>query len=281
MRIRISHETTFNYAPATRSVIQNIRLTPRSFDSQYVLRWRVSVDLDGAVRHGEDSLGNVVHAFTYHKAVERFTVSAIGEIETTDAIGVVRGAVEPLLLPMYLRASPAAHVNNKLRELVADAVEGSADSLDKLHRVMKALHDGVKCDPEAPLAQGGGTEALALGRAAPADIAHLFVAAARSLEIPARLVTGYVAPEDGEPISGMDVWAEAYSPGLGWIAFDAVRDLCANDRYVRVAVGFDFASAQPFRTTHSGAGVETIETAIKIQDLTAQGPGQGQSQTIS
>jgi transglutaminase-like putative cysteine protease len=277
MRIRISHDTTFNYAPSTRSVIQNIRLTPSSFESQYVLRWRVGVDLDGSVRHGEDSLGNVVHAFTYHKTVEQFTVSAIGEIETTDAVGLVRGAVEPLQLPMFLRSSPMAQANGKLRELVAEAVGDSRDTLDQLHRLMKALHDEVKCDREAPLAHGGATEALALGRAAPADIAHLFIASARHLEIPARFVTGFVTPEDSERVTGMDAWAEAFAPGLGWIAFDAVRDLCANDRYIRIAVGFDHASAQPFRTTHSGIGAETIESSINIQILT----GQSQSQRMN
>jgi transglutaminase-like putative cysteine protease len=276
MRIRISHQTTFSYAPPARSVIQNIRLTPRSFDSQYVSRWRVNVDLDGVLRHGEDSLGNVVNAFTYHKAVERFTIAAVGEVETTDAVGVVRGAFEPLQLPMFLRASPVAQASAKLRELVAETVGESSDALDKLHRLMKAVHEGVECDPKAPLAQGGAAEALALGRAAPADVAHIFVAAARSLEIPARLVTGYVAPEDGEAVSDMDVWAEAFAPGLGWIAFDAVRDLCANDRYVRVAAGFDYASAQPFRTTHSGMGVETIETTLTVQNRSARGPSQSQ-----
>ena len=267
MRIRISHETTFNYAPATRSVIQNLRLTPRSFDSQYVLRWRVSVDLDGALRQCEDSLGNVVHAFTYHKAVERFTIAAVGEVETTDAVGVVRGAIELLPLPMYLRSSPFAQANGKLREFVMEAVGDSSDALDKLHRLMKALHDEVSCDPEAPLTRGGATEALAIKRSAPADIALIFVAAARWLGIPSRVVTGYVAPENGEAVLGTDVWMEAFSPGLGWIAFDAVRDLCANDRYVRVAVGLDHASAQPFRSTHSGIAVETVETTLSVEDL--------------
>ena len=62
MRFRISHETTFEYAPPTRWTIQNVRLTPRSFDSQYVLRWRLSVDLDGAMRLFEDSLLVAVRA---------------------------------------------------------------------------------------------------------------------------------------------------------------------------------------------------------------------------
>ena len=92
MRIKIFHETTYAYAPPARWIIQNLRLTPRSFDSQYVLRWRVSVDVDGSLRHSEDSLGNVVHAFSYQRALDRLTISAVGEVETSDAIGVVRGA---------------------------------------------------------------------------------------------------------------------------------------------------------------------------------------------
>ena len=51
MRIRIAHETTFSYAPPARFIIQNLRLTPRSFDSQYVMRWRVNVDIDTGTYH--------------------------------------------------------------------------------------------------------------------------------------------------------------------------------------------------------------------------------------
>jgi len=92
MRIRIAHETTFSYDPPARFIIQNLRLTPRSFDSQYVMRWRLNVDIDTGSRLSEDCFGNVVSCFSYQKPVECFTVSAIGEIETTDAVGVVRGA---------------------------------------------------------------------------------------------------------------------------------------------------------------------------------------------
>ena len=120
MRIRIAHETTFSYAPPARFIIQNLRLTPRSFDSQYVMRWRVNVDIDTGSRLSEDCFGNVVSCFSYQRPVERFTVSAIGEVETTDAVGVVRGAVETLPEAMYLRGAALAQVNGNLREFVAE-----------------------------------------------------------------------------------------------------------------------------------------------------------------
>jgi transglutaminase-like putative cysteine protease len=276
MRIRIAHETTFAYSPAARMTIQNLRLTPRSFDSQYVLRWRVSVDLDCALRHSQDSLGNAVHSFSYQRPVERFTVSAGGEVETTDTAGVVRGAAEALPPEMFLRESAKASANAKLREFLAERFAGASDQLDRLHRLMQALHDGIAVNGEAADALGGAAETLSLKHGTPVDIAHLFIASARADGIPARFVTGFVAPEDGDTAEKLDVWAEALAPGLGWIGFDCVRNLCPNDRYVRVAVGFDHASAQPIRGGHSGFGAETVETSTRIQSVAGQSQSQRQ-----
>ncbi|MGO8834173.1 MAG: transglutaminase N-terminal domain-containing protein, partial [Roseiarcus sp.] len=50
MRIRISQETSYAYEPAARSVIQVLRMTPRSFEAQYVMRWRIATDIDCTLR---------------------------------------------------------------------------------------------------------------------------------------------------------------------------------------------------------------------------------------
>ncbi len=275
MRIRITHETTFRYEAAARWAAQNLRLTPRSFDSQYVLRWRVGVSLDGALRHFEDSLGNVVHAFSTSKPVERIVVTAAGEVETSDAVGVVHGSVETLPAEMFLRASPLAPTNAGMREFAADVIAGAADPLDRLHRLMGAIHAEIACDREVGPSRDAA-EAFALKTACGGDIAHIFIAMARRLEIPARYVSGYVVAAPGVEEPGLAAWAEALTPGLGWVAFDAARDLCADHHYVRVAVGFDHASASPFRTAHGGAA-ETIATSVEAHDLS----GQWQSQNLS
>src|SRR5271154_4434806 len=179
MRIRIAHETTFSYDPPARFIIQNLRLTPRSFDSQYVMRWRVNVDMDIGSRLSEDCFGNVVSCFSYQRPVGRFTISAIGEVETSDAVGVVRGAVETLPEAMFLRASPLAQANATLRDFVATAIAGVADPLERLHLIMGALHKEMKFDPEAAPSKSGATELLALKSGGATDFAHAFIAAAR------------------------------------------------------------------------------------------------------
>ena len=148
MRIRISHEMAHRYAPGARMLIQNLRLTPHGFDSQYVLRWRIEVDANSALRQSEDAHGNIVTTFSHYGApIERLTVSAAGEIETTDAAGVVRGAVERLPAEMYLRDSPLAHVNGALRDLANEATAGASDPLDAMHRLMSEVNSSMSYDP--------------------------------------------------------------------------------------------------------------------------------------
>ena len=96
MRIRVSHQIVHRFAPPARTINQILRLTPLSFDSQYVLRWRLDVDADGALRETEDAHGNALTSYSHYGPIERVTISASGEVETGDAAGVVRGAAERL-----------------------------------------------------------------------------------------------------------------------------------------------------------------------------------------
>jgi transglutaminase-like putative cysteine protease len=267
VRIRISHQTTYAFAPPARWVIQNLRLTPRSFESQYVLRWRVGVDVDCALRHSEDSLGNIVHAFSRQGPIERLTVSAVGEVAVSDAVGVVRGAVEPLPAAMFLRSSPLAQANGVLREFAQDAVSPASDPIERLHRLMTAIHQAMAFDGEAAETKESAGEAFALRRGGARDFAHVFIACARWLGAPSRYVSGYLAPRDAPESAyapqSLFAWAEAETPTLGWIAFDPVHNCCADDRYVRVAVGFDSNGAAPFRAAQSGGG-ETVGGTLAV-----------------
>jgi transglutaminase-like putative cysteine protease len=268
MRIRVSHQITHRFSPPARTVNQILRLTPLSFDSQYVLRWRVHVDADGSLRETEDAHGNAVASFSHHGLIERLTILATGEVETSDAAGVVRGAVDRLPAQMYLRDSPLALVNGSLRGFTAEATRGGADSLDSMHRLMAALHETIAGQPDEKDAAGSAIEAFALRRGKARDFAHIFIACARWFGVPARFVAGYrLHNESGE--AGMHEWAEAHVPDLGWVAFDATCPVCPDDRYVRVAVGFDGQDGALTRSAHSG-GEEKVETAVLVEQAGAQ-----------
>ena len=268
MRIRVSHQIIHRFAPPARTVNQILRLTPLSFDSQYVLRWRVDIDADGALRETDDAHGNAVTSYSRYGPVEQVTISASGEVETSDGAGVVRGVAERLPPEMYLRESPLAYVNGALRGFATEATEGAADSLDSMHRLMAALHEILPHHPDEKDAAGSAIEAFALRRGRARDFAHIFIACARWRGIPARFVAGYrIGDEAGQ--AGAHEWAEAHISGFGWIGFDATAPVCPDDRYVRVAVGFDARDGAMVRSAHSG-GEEKIDTAIRVEQAGAQ-----------
>jgi transglutaminase-like putative cysteine protease len=270
MRIRISHEIAHRFAPPARMVVQNLRLTPHGFDSQYVLGWRLNVDLDSSLRQSEDAHGNIVTAFSHHGApLGGLTVSARGEVETSDAAGVVRGTIERLPAEMYLRESPLAHVNGALRDFAVEATAGASDPLDALHRLMGEQHRLMTFDPYEPDEPESAVEAFALRRGRARDFAHIFIACARFLAIPARFISGYRAADESGGQAGAHAWAEGHVARLGWVAFDPTACICADALYVRVVVGFDAHGAAFVRSSH-GSGEDTVETAIKVEQAGVQ-----------
>lgn len=270
MRIRISHEISHRYAPGARMLIQNLRLTPHGFDSQYVLRWRIEADVDSALRQSEDAHGNTVTTFSHHGGpIERLTVSASGEIETTDAAGVVRGAVERLPAEMYLRDSPLAQANGALREFAGEATAGASDPLDAMHRLTAEVNASMSFGPDAPDHPESALEAFALRRGQARDFAHVFIACARHLGIPARFVGGYRAAEETGGEAGAHAWAEAHILRLGWVAFDPTVSICADQRYVRVVVGFDSQDGAFVRSAQ-GSGEHKVVTAIRVEQAGLQ-----------
>ena len=113
--------------------------------------------------------------------------------------------------------------------------------------------------PRRPQADTSAEQAAAAGHGVCQDFAHIFIAAARLLGIPARYVSGHLFRRDGAHAQeAAHAWAEAWVGDLGWVAFDPANGICADDAYVRVACGLDYRDAAPVAGARSGGGAERI-----------------------
>jgi transglutaminase-like putative cysteine protease len=272
MRIRISHLTSYAYGTPANSVIQMLRLTPRNHDGQYVARWRIDVSTDCRLDPHEDAFGNLTHAFSTEGPFSELVVTVEGEVETRDTQGIMRGTVERFPPSLYLRATALTTADAEIAAFAAasrDATDGNV--LNLLHHMLERLHDDVAYDTDPTHAATTAAEAFTLKRGVCQDLTHIFIAAARSLAIPARYVGGYFHREDGvdEQEAG-HAWAEAFVPGLGWVAFDAANGLCATDAHVRVAVGLDYLGAAPLRGTRYGGGGEVMSVKVRVDQASQQ-----------
>ena len=272
MRIRVSHETHYHYDSAPKGVIQALRLTPRNHDGQYVVDWRIEVSEDCRLDAHEDAFGNLVHAFTCDGPFHDLRVQVEGDVDTQSTDGLVRGAVERFPPSLYLRETPLTRPDAAITEF-ARATRGgpAADALSLLHRLLARVHAEITYDTDPTHAGTTAAEAFALRRGVCQDLSHIFIAAARALEIPARYVGGYFHRADGvvQQEAG-HAWAEAFVADLGWVAFDPANGVCATDAHVRVATGLDYLGAAPVRGTRYGGGGEMLAVAVHVDQAFRQ-----------
>ncbi len=279
MRIQIRHQTSYTYDDPPKSVIQTLHLTPRHHDGQYVVRWRISLAHDGRLDQREDAFGNLVHAFTLAGPVEGIGIDVEGEVETQDTAGVVRGAVERFPPGFYLRETSLTEPDEAIKDLAAEIDRGGGSALDRMHRLLGTLNTTMTFDPDPTQVHTTAAQAYAIKRGVCQDLSHIFSSVARTLEIPARYVSGHMYRVDGvtDLVAG-HAWVEVFVPELGWVAFDPTNGICATDAHVRIAVGLDYLGAAPVRGSRQGGSHERMTVNVRVAQAQSQSQSQSQSQ---
>lgn len=268
MLLSIKHRTTYRYDTEANYAIETLRLTPPTFDGQKVVSWSIAAPgIESAARF-RDGFGNMCHLTALDKRHDSITIEACGVVETIDRIGVARGLPEPTPIRVYLRATPRTAADEAIKDL-AKASKGGC-RLDQLHRLMRAVRDAVAYEVGATTPHTSAADALADGKGVCQDHAHIFIAAARVLGIPARYVNGYFLAGTPDPSDAHHAWAEAWVDGLGWVGFDPANLICPTESYVRLATGLDAQTAAPIRGTRRGGENETLDVIVEVQQQSAQ-----------
>ena len=272
MRIRISHETVYQYDPPAAAVIQILRLTPRSHEGQYVVDWRIEVSADCRLTQQQDAFGNITHAFSADGPFDELRVRVDGIVETQDTDGVVRGAIERFPPSLFLRETDLTKPDAAIEAFAQDTrAAAHGNTLALMHSLLKRVNQTIVFDPNPTHVATTAAEAFALRRGVCQDLTHVFIACARRLGIPARYVGGYFHRADGvvQQEAG-HAWAEAFVPDLGWVAFDPANGISATDAHVRVAVGLDYLGAAPVRGTRYGGAGETLAVDVRVEQAAKQ-----------
>ena len=272
MRIQIAHETIYRYEQPANAVIQTLRLTPRNHDGQYVTSWRIDVSENCQLDQHEDAFGNITHVFSAEGPFSELRVVVDGEVETQDTSGVVRGTIERFPPSLFLRETELTRADPAIADFSAKLRQAAGpDTLTIVHSLLEGLRAEIAYDTDPTQASTTAAEAFALKRGVCQDLTHVFIAAARSLAIPARYIGGHFHRDDG--VSDQEAghaWAEVFVPDLGWVAFDAANGICATDAHVRVAVGLDYLGAAPVRGSRNGGGGETLSVAVRVNQARRQ-----------
>ena len=265
MLLNVDHTTLYRYDRPVRGVVQSHRLTPSRYDGQQVRDWAVTVS-GGSMGGGfRDGAGDWVQGWTVAGPVTEIEVRVRGQVQTTDSAGMLRGHKELVPPEAYLRDTVATEADAALRDL-AQVLISAETPLAGSHALAEAISAAIAYKPGSTQAHTTAAEALAQGEGVCQDHAHALIAAARTADIPARYVSGYLqSGPDGGAHEAAHAWAELYLQGFGWIGFDPANRCCPDARYIRLGSGLDAQDAAPIRGISRGQGRETLSVAVAVQ----------------
>jgi transglutaminase-like putative cysteine protease len=69
------------------------------------------------------------------------------------------------------------------------------------------------------------------------------------------------------PLRASGVWCEAFIPDLGWCSFDPTNNQQADDRYVKLAAGRDYADVAPVKGNYKGTPEKSMSVELTVTAL--------------
>lgn len=271
MRLFVHYRTEYSFSEPQRRLIQMLRVTPSSFAGQHVIDWQINVGCDASMHTGRDGYGNETTMLYVTGPVEHLSLTIDGEVLTEDRNGIVEDAPETMPPALYLRSTPLTQASPAIVDFAQAIATAEATPLGRAHRMMAEIHNRIRFDPDETHVHRNAAEAFADLSGVCQDHAHIFVAAARAIDMPARYVSGHLYRFDGAHTQpAAHAWIEAWIDDLGWVAFDATNCICPGEAYVRVAIGLDYRDAAPLSGSRTGGGTESLLVGVTVSQAQVQ-----------
>ena len=268
MRLEIVHSTRYRYSGPIAETVMEVRLRPMDGNGQRCLEFSLELSHGVRARSYVDGFGNQVHYFNLVKPHSGLTVLSRSTVETGLAPDADSGEE---LVQDFLRFRPPVKDVEGVRDLarrhsIADLA--SAATLESaLDELTLAISHEFTYDRTVTNVYSSVDDVLALRAGVCQDFAHLFIAVARAMGVPARYVSGYIHTPGEKMVAASHAWAEAWVAGRGWIGFDATHPARTTPHHVRLAVGRDYTDAAPTRGVYVGSALGTMTISVKTREV--------------
>lgn len=282
MHLRILHRTTFTYAGKATDSFNEVRLRPLNDQTQCCRDFALQITPVTTANDYDDLNGNRIHYFDVPAAHSKLIIEAVS---TVDTVPLADRAPVPSVLAAELENSPEREMLAEFytsshyvplevdlwREAQDALVDGRGDVWGDVRRLGGHIYRTFSYKPKVTGVNTRANDALKLRAGVCQDFAHVHLGLCRSLGIPARYVSGYFFNNTRRPreIEASHAWIEAYIHNHGWIAYDPTHDRPADDRYVKVAVGRDYADIRPVNGTYRGAPTRSLKVEVAVRETAA------------
>lgn len=269
-RLRVMHETHFEYDGPARASYNELRLTPRTEQRQTALEARV-VTIPPAPQYSYvDYWGTNVIAFNVDRGHERLSITGTSLVDThaapeppdcswTDVADASLTMSDHLAHHLY--TSPG-------RELIQVAADLRTSSpLETAQRIIQWAQGALRYERGVTSVHTSATEAFQDGVGVCQDFAHLVLALTKTVGLPSRYVSGYFHPETdasvGEEVIGeTHAWIELWTGS--WWGYDPTNDCAVGERHVAVGRGRDYGDVPPVKGIYAGTAEHAMRVTVRV-----------------
>jgi transglutaminase-like putative cysteine protease len=269
-RLRISHETRFDYDAPARASYNELRLTPRTELRQTALETRVVTSPAAPQYSYLDYWGTHVVAFNVDRGHELLTITGSSLVDTQDSADPedctwddVADASMTMAdyLSHHLYTAPGSELLDMGRHL------RGGRPLETARRIMATTHESLRYARGVTSVHTSADDAYNDGAGVCQDFAHLALALSKSAGLPSRYVSGYFHPDAdaaiGEEISGEShAWVEVWTGR--WWGYDPTNDCSVGERHVAVGRGRDYGDVPPVKGIYAGNAENTMRVVVRM-----------------
>jgi transglutaminase-like putative cysteine protease len=287
MEYFVRHRTTYRYVQDVSQSWHIAHLTLRETPLQAVHESVLAFNQEPASRaRRDDYFGNPCEWFSFDQphtmleivAESRVAVDAAPDRAPRDSItweqlrtaleapagDAARDAVQFLFdSPMTTFESDVAAYARQSFPAGQPLLEGALDLMHRIHADFR--YDTTVTDAYTPV-----DEVFEIRAGVCQDLAHVGIAAMRSIGLPARYVSGYLLtkPPPGTPrLLGADAshaWFSVFAPPFGWVDLDPTNDVIVSEGHVTSSWGRDYGDVAPVAGIILGGNEHVIDVGVDV-----------------
>ena len=301
MRLRITHDTRFEYDPAVQTALHVAHLVPPHTRCQQRTESHLAIEPTPAtLNESLDIYGNVRAFFEIDSPHDHLFVRATSLVTTRapegadshmpwDAVRdsfIYHADAEWHPAAEFIYPSIYVHPGAQFADYARPSFAPGRPLIDAARELMQRVHTEFTYASNATEINTPAAVALARRMGVCQDFSHVMLACLRSLGLPARYVSGYLLtqPPPGMPrLVGSDAshaWVSVFLPDLaartdghGWYDLDPTncRDGWGSpgEDFVRLAVGRDYADISPMRGVIHGSGKHALDVGVTVEPFDA------------
>ena len=265
-RIKVHHETRYEYETDLSYAIQRIYLTPRQLKGVRIISWKIKSNFDCFSQ--VDSLGNELHLLVMSKPTKTLN------IEITGLVDMYKGRTrfgerqssqdkkKEMLHYLFKKFTDLTMPNKEIYEMAIGTFKAK-DQVNSLLLIAEAIEERIEYTKGATGVKTTAVESWEQKAGVCQDHAHVMLSAVRAIGIPARYVSGYLQGES-DASQATHAWVEVW---LGkWIGIDVTNKKLVDEKFLSLAIGTDYLSIAPIRGVRQGGGNEHMYVKVSVSE---------------